>query len=147
MEKLSILIMLISRRIMNTSLYIGAFSLCSLAYAQQFPVYELEPIIVTASRIPSAFSHIGRSIIVITRDEIESANVQSVQDLLEYASGVDLRRRGPHGTQADVSIRGGTFEQTLILIDGIKINDSQTGHHNLDIPLQLDDVERIEILK
>ncbi len=143
MEKLSILI----GRVKNVFLCISAFSICSFTYAQQVPIYEFEPIIVTANRIPTTLSHIGRSVIVITRDDIESANVQSVQDLLEYASGVDLRRRGLHGTQADVSIRGGTFEQTLILIDGIKVNDPQTGHHNLDIPLQLDDIERIEILK
>lgn len=115
--------------------------------AQRYPMYEVDPIVVTASRIPSIFSHIARSVLVITHDEIERSPAQSVQDLLKYASGVDLRQRGPHGIQADVSLRGGTYEQTLILIDGIKMNDPQTGHHNLDIPLQLDEVERIEILK
>jgi len=132
---------------MKVSSFFIAFILFSLAYAQQFPIYELEPVVVTASRVPSTFSSVARNVIVITRGEIESTHVQSVQDLLEYASGVDLRQRGPHGVQADVSIRGCTYEQTLILIDGIKVNDPQTGHHNLDIPLQLEDVERIEILK
>ncbi|RKY75694.1 hypothetical protein DRQ00_10050 [candidate division KSB1 bacterium] len=139
--------LIISKQVTKVSVCVVAFCLCSLGYAQEFPVYEHEPIVVTATRVPTTFSQVGRSIVVITRDEIETAHVQSVQELLQYASGVDLRQRGPYGTQADVTIRGGTFEQTLILIDGIKMNDPQTGHHNLDLPLQLDDVERIEILK
>ncbi|MFH1005889.1 MAG: TonB-dependent receptor [Candidatus Latescibacterota bacterium] len=132
---------------MKGFLSILACGLCSVASAQEVPIYKLDPIIVTASRIPSTFSQRLRSVLVITREEIENAHVQSVQDLLEYASGVDVRQRGPHGIQADVGIRGGTFEQTLILIDGIKLSDPQTGHHNLDIPLRVVDVERIEILK
>lgn len=147
------------RKVVLVSLIFAAFAFASnpkapvlsdsvsLIPSESVDNYELEPIVVTASRFPIISSHIGRSVIVITRDEIESSNAQSVQDLLEYALGIDLRRRGSHGIQADVSIRGGTFEQTLILIDGVKINDSQTGHHNLDIPLQIDDIERIEILK
>ncbi len=73
--------------------------------------------------------------------------MQSVQEMLEYVSGVDVKQRGPLGVQADVSIRGGTFEQTLILVDGIKMSDPQTGHHNFDLPFSLDNVERLEILK
>jgi iron complex outermembrane receptor protein len=68
-------------------------------------------------------------------------------DLLETVSGVDMRQRGGHGVQADVGIRGSSFEQTLILIDGVNASDAQTGHHNLDLPVNLEDVERIEILK
>lgn len=135
-----------SRDVRIILLYI-ALGFCPLVYAQQYPIYELEPIVVTASKSPTAFSHIARSVIVITRSEIERAPGHSVQDLLKYALGVDARRRGPQGIQADVSIRGGTFEQTLVLVDGMKVNDPQTGHHNLDLPLSLDDVERIEILK
>ena len=106
-----------------------------LAYAQQEPAYELQEIVVTASRIPTTFSDITRNVIVIGRNDIESLPVHSVQGLLEYALGVDVKQRGPLGVQADVSIRGGTFEQTLVLIDGTKVSDPQTGHHNLDLPL------------
>ena len=120
---------------------------CSLAYAQQKVGHEIEEIVVTASRIPTDFSHLTRNVTVIDRDDIQGAPVHSIQDLLEYVIGVDLRRRGIHGVQSDVSVRGGTFEQTLILIDGIKVSDPQTGHHNLNLPLTLDDVEKVEILK
>ena len=65
---------------------------------------------------------------VISQREIQNAPVQSIEDLLEYAVNIDLRQRGIDGIQSDVSIRGGSFEQVLILLNGIKINDPQTGH-------------------
>jgi iron complex outermembrane receptor protein len=70
-----------------------------------------------------------------------------VHELLEVATGIDVRRSGPGGVQADLNIRGSTFEQTLVLIDGVRANDPQTGHHNLDIPLTPSDIERIEVLR
>ena len=73
--------------------------------------------------------------------------INNFQDLLEYNSGVDIKQRGPNGVQADISIRGGSFEQTLILIDGIKLTDPQTGHHNMNLPISFSQVERVEILK
>ncbi|MFA4991982.1 MAG: TonB-dependent receptor [Candidatus Omnitrophota bacterium] len=71
----------------------------------------------------------------------------SVYDALNHSPGVDLRCRGSRGTQGDLSIRGSTYEQVLILIDGVRINDPQTGHHNLDIPLTPSDIENITIIK
>jgi len=104
-------------------------------------------IIVTASRVPTTFSELSRSVFIISRDEIASSPGRSIGDYLSLVPGVDVRRRGSHGVQADVSIRGGTFQQTLFLIDGIKVSDPQTGHHNLDLPLTMTEVDRIEILK
>ncbi|MHB8894642.1 MAG: TonB-dependent receptor plug domain-containing protein [Candidatus Geothermincolia bacterium] len=105
---------------------------------------ELEPIVVTAGRSPLADP--GR-LVVITREDIARQPAKSVEDLLLGVAGVDVRRRGPGGVQADVGIRGATFEQTLILVDGVKVSDSQTGHHNLDLPVALADIERIEVQK
>lgn len=121
------------------------FAFSSWAYGQQESIHE--EVVVTARKLPALLSEITRSVTVIDRSEIESIPVHSVQDLLEYALGVDLRQRGPLGVQADASIRGGTFEQALILIDGIKVSDPQTGHHNLNLPLTPEDVERVEVLK
>jgi iron complex outermembrane receptor protein len=70
-----------------------------------------------------------------------------VADLLQQVAGVDIRRRGTAGSQADLYIRGGGFDQTLLLIDGIKMDDSQTGHHTLNAALPLEVIERIEIIK
>ena len=83
---------------------------------------------------------------VIDKHEIKNAPIQSVEDLLEYAINIDLRQRGLDGIQSDVSIRGGSFEQVLILLNGIKINDPQTGHHSMNIPVTIQQIEKIEIL-
>lgn len=83
---------------------------------------------------------------VISKNEIQNAPIQSIEDLLEYAINIDLRQRGIDGIQSDVSIRGGSFEQVLILINGIKINDPQTGHHSMNIPVSVQQIEKIEIL-
>jgi len=109
--------------------------------------YDLDEIEVSAQRSPALYSQVARIISVIERKEIESSPAQSVQDLLEYVAGVDVRQRGAEGVQADVSIRGGTFDQTLILLNGINITDPQTGHHNLNIPVSLSQIERIEVLE
>ncbi len=116
-------------------------------FAQQQNSSQLDAIVVTAGRLPSIFLDTPRTISVIDKEEIQSLPVHSIQELLEYTLGVDLRQRGAAGAQADISIRGSTFEQSLILINGIKVNDPQTGHHNFNIPLSLEDVEKIEILK
>lgn len=109
--------------------------------------YNLDEIEVSAQRSPVMYSQVARIVTVIERKEIEASPAQSLQNLLEYVAGVDIRQRGAEGVQADVSIRGGTFDQTLILLNGINITDPQTGHHNLNIPVSMSQIERIEILE
>jgi iron complex outermembrane receptor protein len=111
------------------------------------PCHTLDPVVVTASRIPQHLSRVGQSVSIISREDIQALPADSIADLLHTVSGVDVRQRGAHGVQTDVGIRGSSFEQTLILVDGINVSDSQTGHHNLDLPVNLEDIERIEILK
>ncbi len=118
-----------------------------MAQDEDLPCHTLDPVVVTGSRIPEHLSRIGQSVSVISREDIKALPADSVSDLLETVSGVDVRQRGVHGLQADVAIRGGSFEQTLILIDGVNVSDPQTGHHNLDLPVNLEDIERIEVLK
>jgi vitamin B12 transporter len=108
---------------------------------------DLEEVEVSASRVPVLYSQVARVLTVIDRAEIERAPAGNVQDLLEYVAGVDIRQRGAEGVQADISIRGGSFDQTLILLNGINITDPQTGHHNLNLPVSLAQIERIEILE
>ncbi len=107
---------------------------------------EIDEVIVSASRTPKVFSEMNRIVTVIPRNEILSAPVETLQDILKYTASIDVRQRGAQGVQADISIRGGSNEQTLILLNGIPINDPQTGHHNLNIPIDLSAIERIEIL-
>ncbi|MEI8112281.1 MAG: TonB-dependent receptor [Bacteroidia bacterium] len=109
--------------------------------------FDLGEIEVSAQRAPVAFSQVARIVSVISKEEIEAAPVQSIQELLEYALSIDVRQRGSNGVQADISVRGGSFDQTLILLNGINISDPQTGHHALDLPVSLKNIQRIEILE
>ncbi len=105
-----------------------------------------ETVVVTATAAPVPFENVARSVVVLTHDEIARLPVQSVDEVLRYAAGVDVRARGPLGVQNDFSLRGASFGQTLVLVDGLPINDAQSGHHNGDIPVPLDDIDRVEIL-
>ena len=84
---------------------------------------------------------------VLDRADIAQAPVQSINDLLKYAIGVDVRQRGPIGAQTDISIRGGTSEQIILLLNGINICDPQTGHNMMDLPVDLNDIVRIEVIE
>lgn len=118
----------------------------SLSYAEEIKLFISEPITITASRLPLAISNIGKIITIITEEEIKQSNANSIQELLNYISSVDVQERSKNGIQADVSICGSTFQQVLILIDGIRFNDLQTAHHNSDIPIPLDSIKYIEIM-
>ena len=107
----------------------------------------LDDVCVTGSRAPLTVSQAARMVTVLSREEIAQAPVQSVNDLLKMAVGVDVRQRGPLGTQSDVSIRGGTQEQIVVLLNGINICDPQTGHNTFDFPCDLSDIVRIEVLE
>jgi iron complex outermembrane receptor protein len=71
----------------------------------------------------------------------------SLTDAFALDSSVQVQGRAPNGVQGDLSIRGGSPGQTLILLNGIRLSDAQSAHHNLDIPVPLDAVERVEILR
>ena len=105
-----------------------------------------ELMVVTANAYPVPFENVSRAVTVFTAEDIRKMPVHSITDVLALAASVDLSPRAPFGLQADIRLRGSAFSQVLILIDGIRINDSQTGHHNADFPVQLQDVERIEVL-
>ena len=107
----------------------------------------LDDVEVTGSRAPLALGQAARMVTVLSREEIQAAPVQSINDLLKYTVGVDVRQRGPIGAQTDVGIRGGTSEQITILLNGINICDPQTGHNAFDLPCDLSDIERIEVLE
>jgi len=83
----------------------------------------------------------------IKKEEIKLMPVSSIDGLLEYLAGADIRTRGVNGTQADISLRGGTFDQVIVLLNGVNITDPQTGHYNLDLPVDLSNIERIEIIQ
>lgn len=101
---------------------------------------------IIGQRTPAVWSELARKITIISKEDILSSSATTLQDLLEYTSSIDIRQRNVHGVQADIQIRGGTADEVMVLINGVNITDSQTGHFNLDMPLDLSSVERIEIL-
>jgi len=107
----------------------------------------LSTVVVTGTRIPQTFSQISRQVSIIDKEEIKKSAANSVPELLDYVLSSDIQERSPYGVQADVTIRGSTFQQVLVLIDGIRVNDLQTAHHNMDLPVTLNDIERIEVLQ
>ena len=141
---------------------IGTLSVATLTYAKADGIsvepikpdttktsreVRLEEVNVTGSRAPLTRGQQARMVTVLERADIQAAPVQSINDLLKYAVGVDVRQRGPIGAQTDVSIRGGNYEQITILLNGINICDPQTGHNAFDFPLDISDIERIEVLE
>ncbi len=132
--------------IKNRLQYLIFFCIISHAVSQEKKV-ELDSIIINSSRIDLLFKENSRTITVITSKEIKQSATTNIADLLQQVAGVDIRRRGLNGMQSDLYIRGGSFDQTLLLIDGIKVEDSQTGHHTMNMTLPLQVIERIEIIK
>jgi iron complex outermembrane receptor protein len=105
-----------------------------------------QDVVVTAAATPVELGTVTRALTVITREEIARLPVHSLADVLRVTGLVDVRARGERGVQTDFAIRGAHFGQMLVLVDGVRINDAQSGHHNGDIPVPLDAVERIEVL-
>ena len=108
---------------------------------------SIDSITVTATRVPVALHSTARIVTLLDSMTIASAPAETVNDLLKYALGVDVRQRGAMGMQTDISIRGGTCNQVAVLLDGINITDPQTGHNSFDFPVNLCDIERIEVLE
>ncbi|MFK5959123.1 MAG: TonB-dependent receptor [Lutibacter sp.] len=108
---------------------------------------KLKEVAVTSNRITLPFSKNSRTITLISSDEILYSPATNVADLLQSIAGIDVRRRGIDGMQSDLYIRGGNFNQTLVLIDGVKMDDVQTGHHTMNAIISLENIKRIEIIK
>jgi iron complex outermembrane receptor protein len=108
---------------------------------------KLRDLEVTGSLAPLATGQAARMVTVLSREDIQAAPVQSINDLLKMVCAVDVRQRGAIGAQTDVSIRGGTQEQMTVLLNGINICDPQTGHNTMDLPCDISDILRIEVLE
>lgn len=118
-------------------------------YAQQKQdtVININEVVINENGFKTPISKQNRNVYVIDEATIAKLPGRSLQELLQYANGVDLRQRGPFGGQADISIDGGSFEQTVVLLNGIKIIDAQTAHNMLNLPIPVEAIERIEIVR
>ncbi|WP_080779041.1 TonB-dependent receptor plug domain-containing protein [Chryseobacterium phocaeense] len=116
------------------------------AYAQE-KTTDIEIIEFQGKFISTPYKSANQNITVITKEEIANSPAKSIDEVLQQVPGMDIRRRGANGVQSDIGFRGSSFEQVLLLLNGIRMNDSQTGHNSMNVPVDMDDVERIEIIK
>ncbi len=106
----------------------------------------LNEVKVSTSAAGDTYETAARTVTVLTAKEIQEMPVNTINEVLEYVAGLDVRQRGPFDVQSDIGVRGGTFNQALVLVNGVRMNNMQTGHHNMNIPVPVALIERIEIL-
>lgn len=109
--------------------------------------FLIDDVLIAQNRLSAPLSENARNIQVIDREEINALPATNIPELLQYMGAVDIRRRGVNGVQSDAGLRGSTFNQVLILVNGVRMSDPQTGHHMMNLPVALEDVERIEVIK
>jgi len=102
---------------------------------------------VYSSRLDQSAGESGRSITILDKKYIQELPVESIDQLLRYVPGIEVQSRGLFGTQSDFSLRGSTFSQVLVMVDGMKVNNPLTAHFNASIPIPLSEIERVEILR
>ena len=113
----------------------------------QDSTFLLKEVEVYSSRYGIKAKNSGKSISIIETGKIERLPVSSVDEILRYVPALEVQSRGAFGVQSDISVRGGTFNQVLIMIDGIRLNDPLTGHFNSNIPVSTAEIERIEVVR
>lgn len=128
--------------VLATLLIIPLLALTQQDTTRLFPEVEVSE--KRISNIP--FIAATRNIRVISNEELLNLPVQTLSEAISLIAGIDLRQRGAFGAQGDVSIMGSTFDQILVLIDGIPMRDAQTGHNQLNLPVDVSQIERIEML-
>ena len=123
------------------------------AFSQKTPAAQATPIparnetmVVLGSAAPVPLAESPRSVVVLPLQDKKLA-AETPLDFLRQDSSVFLEQRGAGGAQSDLVLRGGSFEQTLVLLNGLRINDSQTSHHNLDLPVPLEAMDSIQVLE
>ena len=148
--------------VLGREVLIGTLSVATLSHAKaegvsveteaakdslQRKELKLDEVVVMGSRAPLTLGETAKIVSVITREEIDRAAAETINDVLKLATGVDVRQRGGYGVQTDISVRGGNFDQITILLNGVNISSPHTGHLSADFPISPDDIERIEIIE
>ncbi|MFC2089406.1 TonB-dependent receptor plug domain-containing protein [Bacteroidota bacterium] len=128
------------------------FLLSSIVSAQQDTsaiqmTYELDEVEAVEDLPAALYPNSLRQISIVNFQEIRQYSERSLPTVLNYLPSVDIRSRGVSSVQSDVSIMGGTFDQSMVLFNGMDVTDPQTGHFSLDLPLALSGMHTIEVLK
>ena len=127
------------------SLFILGSMLISMGLFSQ--TMDLDPVQINGSLQEKRIRETGRNIVILDKESLQKIPGNSLDEILRFIPGIEVQMRGPAGAQADFVIRGGTFQQVLVLIDGIRMNEPLTGHFNSYIPVLKEEIQRIEVLK
>ncbi|MBD0404446.1 TonB-dependent siderophore receptor [Flammeovirga sp. EKP202] len=139
----------------NLVAFLLFFTIGTLGFAQEkmeqdsskISSYYLEEVAVSSGRVPQVYSEQARIITYINAEDLQEMPAQSFDQVLGNVAGVDMRSRGPFGVQGDVNIRGGSFDQSLIMLNGVNMNNPQTGHLNLFVPVDMEAAYAVEVLE
>ena len=108
---------------------------------------RLDSIIIQGGRLPSSLFSEGKQISILSQQDIRAIPASSLDELLAYVTGVHVTTRNSFGAQADIGIRGSTYAQIVVLIDGQRMNDPLTGHFNSNLSVPIQQINRIEIIR
>lgn len=128
-------------------LFLLLFILLSVGYLSAQMSAQLDTLMVQKERIPLRLAETGRNISIIEKEELMQMAFTSLDDLLQYIPGIEVQSRNAFGAQGDITMRGATFAQVLVLVDGMRLNDPLTGHFNSYIPVAPAEIARIEVLR
>ena len=134
---------------MSAAVFLGS-GVCSVTQAQEAETLDTlvvsKEVVISSSRVPQTAAGSGRNISTISAAMIEDTPAHTPDEMLRYIPGVEVQSRGAFGVQSDFSLRGSTFSQVLVLVDGMRINDPLTAHFNSNIPVAPAEIQRIEVL-
>jgi iron complex outermembrane receptor protein len=118
-----------------------------LLFTYAVAAQDSQKVVVTGTWTPIPLNEADRSITLLPVTAQTSRLTTAWIDLLRLEPSLDLQQRVPNGVLTDLSIRGSSFGQTLVLLNGLRLNDAQTGHFNMNLPVPLEAIDRIEVLK
>ena len=123
------------------------FLLGSSFLIQGQSLQEIDTIQVTTTRLPLQSKETGRNISIVKGTDIQKMAITSLDELLQVIPGIEVQTRNGFGAQGDISMRGATYTQIQVLVNGMKLNDPLTGHFNSYIPVSPVEIERVEVLR
>lgn len=122
--------------------------LCAMSVVHAESATTLDPVVVTATRIPTPMREIGASVTMVDREDMERRQVRTVGDALRTVPGLRVVRSGGAGQQTSVFVRGANSNQTLVLLDGVRLSDPSSPSGAVDFAnLLVENLDRIEVVR
>src|SRR5215467_6862086 len=132
--------------IVRLLLLLGVLFPVGMPAAQEPPQRDLDPVVITATKLETRAEQLGASVTVVPGDDVQRYHYESVEDILRTVPGVDIRRSGSYGKISNISIRGANANQVQVLVDGVRVKSPTTGQVDLS-DISPDLIERIEVIR